>query len=131
MASTNKTDNYELNQWVKTDPVLMDNFNADNQKIDEAMKAIKDSIPKIKMGSYVGNGNYGLSKENTLSFDFEPKMLCIGDGFTVARNQTAFGTYSGNCSVTWSGKKISWYHAASASGQLNNLNTTYYYLAIG
>ena len=41
MASTNKTENFALNQWVGTDPVLMEDFNADNAKIDAALAALK------------------------------------------------------------------------------------------
>lgn len=37
MASTNKTANLALNQWVLTDPLLMEDMNADNQKIDAAV----------------------------------------------------------------------------------------------
>ena len=33
----NKTANFQLNQWEKTDRILMDDFNADNAKIDAAM----------------------------------------------------------------------------------------------
>ena len=58
MASTNKTENYELNQWVKTDPVLMDDFNADNEKIDRAIKAVESNIPRIAYGSYVGKDEF-------------------------------------------------------------------------
>ena len=36
MASTNKTANLGLNQWVLSDPLLMADMNADNQKIDTA-----------------------------------------------------------------------------------------------
>ena len=32
-----KTTNYQLNQWEKTDRILMDDFNADNQKIEAAL----------------------------------------------------------------------------------------------
>ncbi|NLH00495.1 MAG: hypothetical protein GX488_01105 [Clostridiales bacterium] len=39
MASTNKTANLGLNQWVLSDPVLMEDFNADNLKIDAAVSA--------------------------------------------------------------------------------------------
>lgn len=35
--ATNKTTNYQLNQWAKTDRILMDDFNADNQKLDAAI----------------------------------------------------------------------------------------------
>ena len=34
-----KTTNYQLNQWAKSDRVMMDDFNADNTKIDAALKA--------------------------------------------------------------------------------------------
>ena len=34
-----KTTNYQLNQWAKSDRVMMDDFNADNAKIDAALKA--------------------------------------------------------------------------------------------
>ena len=37
--STNRTSNYNLNQWVKSDRVLMSEFNADNVKIDAALAA--------------------------------------------------------------------------------------------
>ena len=36
MTSTNKTANIGLNQWVLRDPFLMEDMNADNQKIDAA-----------------------------------------------------------------------------------------------
>ena len=39
-----KTTNYQLNQWAKSDRVMMDDFNADNQKIDAALKANADAI---------------------------------------------------------------------------------------
>ena len=39
MSSTNKTANLKLNQWVLTDPFLMEDMNADNQKIDAAVNA--------------------------------------------------------------------------------------------
>ncbi|MDR0952547.1 MAG: hypothetical protein LBM18_06455 [Oscillospiraceae bacterium] len=37
MASSNKTANFQLNQWVPNDPVLMEDFNADNQRIDAVL----------------------------------------------------------------------------------------------
>ena len=39
-----KTTNYQLNQWAKSDRVMMDDFNADNAKIDAALKANADAI---------------------------------------------------------------------------------------
>lgn len=42
--STQKTANYQLNQWVKSDRILMEEFNADNLKIDDA---IAPSFPQV------------------------------------------------------------------------------------
>ncbi|MFB0920441.1 MAG: hypothetical protein QMB62_06115 [Oscillospiraceae bacterium] len=39
MSSTNKTPNLELNQWVLTDPFLMEDMNSDNGKIDAAVNS--------------------------------------------------------------------------------------------
>ena len=39
MSSTNKTPNLGLNQWVLTDPFLMEDMNSDNLKIDAAVSA--------------------------------------------------------------------------------------------
>ena len=38
-----KTTNYQLNQWAKSDRIRMDDFNADNTKIDAALKANADT----------------------------------------------------------------------------------------
>ena len=39
-----KTTNYQLNQWAKSDRVMMDDFNADNATLDTALKANADAI---------------------------------------------------------------------------------------
>ena len=36
-----KTTNYQLNQWAKTDRIMMDDFNADNQKLDAALARVE------------------------------------------------------------------------------------------
>ena len=52
MAS-NHTTNYQLNQWEKTDRILMDDFNADNEKIDAALAARNC---RFYTTSYTGDG---------------------------------------------------------------------------
>jgi hypothetical protein len=44
LSSTNKTQNLELNLWVPEDPVLMEDFNADNQKLDLALARANTAI---------------------------------------------------------------------------------------
>lgn len=48
MGSTNKTENYELNQFVGTDTMKREDWNNDNQKIDSAMKSIEQKADGIQ-----------------------------------------------------------------------------------
>ena len=98
--STDHTMNYALNQWEGTDKVLRTEFNADNSKIDAALKANADAIAaeaaarevgdgalenalagkgncRIAYGTYTGNGSYGTGHPTALTFPFEPKLLFI------------------------------------------------------
>ena len=68
-----KTTNYQLNQWAKSDRIMMDDFNADNQKIDAALKANADAMPRILHGSYTGDG----ADTRTISLPFTPKAVLI------------------------------------------------------
>ena len=40
----NKTANFQLNQWEKTDRIMMEDFNRDNAAIDAALKANADKV---------------------------------------------------------------------------------------
>ena len=44
----NKTANYQLNQWAKSDRVLMEDFNADNAKLDAALAALDEENTQRK-----------------------------------------------------------------------------------
>ena len=46
-----KTTNYQLSQWAKSDRIMMEDFNADNQKIDAALAAKCEAV----CGSYIGD----------------------------------------------------------------------------
>lgn len=41
----NKTPNYQLNQWDKSDRIQMEDFNADNAKIEAALQQLRDASP--------------------------------------------------------------------------------------
>ena len=45
----NYTENYQLNQWEESDRVLMEDFNADNEKIDAALAEIKAAEAMVKL----------------------------------------------------------------------------------
>ena len=91
----NKTTNFQLTQWEKTDRIMMEDFNRDNAAIDAALKGNADAVAaetaareagisalqtaltscgncKIVTGSYTGNGNAGAKKTITLNFPGKP-----------------------------------------------------------
>ena len=128
-----------------------------------AGKATIDSIlslvsggAKIQTGSYVGTGTYGQDNPCSLTFDFEPKFVCIimsGDnqlngGLLVYTGGTNMnGITAGYISYTvqnvtvssfgieWYVTNISQYNAVEigldAKCQNNFFNVTYNYIAIG
>ncbi|MEG1404828.1 MAG: hypothetical protein RSC52_04905, partial [Oscillospiraceae bacterium] len=49
MASTNKTANLGLNQWVESDPFLREDANADNSRIDAAIGGLNGKAEFIKL----------------------------------------------------------------------------------
>ena len=100
-----KTTNYQLPKWEKSDFIKMDDFNDAFGKLDAALKAeadaaagaasaesmaavqqsvaaleqtvAKSKLCRIKYGSYTGNGKSGKANPNTLSCDFYPVLLII------------------------------------------------------
>lgn len=100
----------------------------------------KEAGVRIATGSYVGTGTSGSTNPNMLTFKFEPKLLVIS-GDTGAQgifviNSVARAEYSNTnviLNVKWEGKTVTWWARAAneAAGQLNNGDTTYYYVALG
>ena len=148
MAS-NHTAHFGLNQWAATDPVLREDFNADNQKIEAAM----GGMAKIAMGNYVGTGVYGTGNENTLTFDFKPKLLVIQSESSSQFLQYGYSwnwclaiqgtqkmyTYSSSsdsrdfksCTFSWDENTVTWQCTYTSSAQFNLSGSKYYYLALG
>ena len=74
----NKTANFQLTQWEKTDRIMMEDFNRDNAAIDAALKSNADKAAalqtalagagncSIEIKSYTGNGKYGQNNPNTV-----------------------------------------------------------------
>ncbi|MGM9573690.1 MAG: hypothetical protein ACI3VJ_04610 [Hominicoprocola sp.] len=44
------TQNYQLSLWAKDDRIMMEDFNADNEKIDAALKANADAVGALQTG---------------------------------------------------------------------------------
>ena len=150
MAS-NYTENFQLNQWERSDNLLMAEFNADNAKIEAALTELKNNMPHIYAGSYVGTGTYGSSNPNVLTFDFTPKLLIMNgyvatgiynDNFSryyklyaVRGSEYCHYWYSSNGADTmyliWGENSVSWYNKGSFKAQLNDKGHTYHYVVIG
>ena len=44
-----KTQTYQLNQWEKSDRIMMEDFNRDNVKLETALNAIWETFPLVKL----------------------------------------------------------------------------------
>ena len=97
---------------------------------------------KIEHGTYIGTGTYGSSNKNSLTFDFEPRVifvvagiskLCLYKGSTTSymysTSLNANGTYPVTVS-NWT-NTVSWYSSDKAIRQMNLSDTVYEYTAIG
>ena len=100
--SSKLTENYQLCQWERTDKVLMEDFNADNAKIDGALAALAgskadtsalDALARTVSGhttslsrlgncgiqyfTYTGTGTCGQDKPTRVVFSVKPVFLLI------------------------------------------------------
>ena len=96
-----KTANYNLPQWVGTDPIRMKPFNDAFDGIDKALKANADAAQalqsgrradrvgarqnlgaaghncRVAFGSYVGDGNVGQAAPTTIASPFYPVLVLM------------------------------------------------------
>ena len=100
-------------------------------------------------GTYTGNGQYGSSHKNILTFDKIPKLLVVmpqsnnsyasRGGFIAVQGTTllrAGGLYDDvadqetELHLTWGANSVSWYSATSVTYQRNESGCVYSYFAI-
>lgn len=111
----NQTPNFQLNQWEKSDRIMMEDFNADNAKIEAALAQeavaraaadtnLQNTLAALNMqhvitGSYTGVGKLG----RIISLPFTPKfVILLGKinnyvGVTIATSGIARHMMNGNC----------------------------------
>ena len=150
----NKTANFQLTQWEKTDRIMMEDFNRDNAAIDTALKASADGVAalqtalascgncKIVYGTYTGNGKSGSANPNKLTFSGKPVLVIV----QAQNNSTNFdfhlrmirgcdwavgdrNNYSYTNSVAWGENFVSWTND-NAETQFNLQNSVYSYIAL-
>ena len=120
------TKNYQLNQWAKSDRVLMDDFNSDNQKIDAAL----GEKCGIVFGSYPGND----AASRKIDLGFTPVVVLVYGAQTGLQNDGSY-QYGG---VAFTGMPapgveiVEGGFRVKMEGQyiyVNGGNRTYYYIA--
>ena len=140
----NKTANFQLTQWEKTDRIMMEDFNRDNAAIDAALKSNADGVAalqtalascgncRITISSYTGTGTLGEAHPTSLTFGEPPLLVFIlgpESGFMArGRAMNAFQVSSNSAlATTWSTdqKTVSWYTPYDAKYQLNTKDAVY------
>lgn len=98
---------------------------------------------QIATGSYVGTGKYGSNNPNSLTFEFEPKVVIIstdGDYVTAigwpyiwgsSNMYTQRDSFNQPCHVSVSGNTMNYYNDSDAYTQLNTAKQKYPYIALG
>ena len=143
---SNQTPNYKLSQWEKSDRIQMEDFNADNAKIDAAIKAEADARAagdaalntalskkgnlRVEIYSYVGTGTCG--KDNPTFIPFNngtPFMILIPRNnfqniLLLGTGLTQFP--SGYIPVAWNETGVSWYASNDKPGDQLNIKGTRY-----
>ena len=135
-----KTTNYQLNQWDKTDRIQMENFNEDNAKVDQVLAEHTAALAlcgncKIVHTSYTGNGTYGTASPTRITFSQRPMFALVRGHYSLMFIFGADGRYplvshAGSSGVShidysWSGNTISLIQSASAKYQFNENGTLY------
>ena len=93
--ATNQTTNYQLNQWTKSDRIMLEDFNADNQKIDAALKAVADGTMQFITGSYVGDG----TENRVIDLGVVPKLVIMLGTYSTATSMISLLTQEVCCHV--------------------------------
>ena len=144
--STNKTANYQLNQWEPGDQVLRTDFNEDNKKLDDALGALASKNAalegavaqrgncRMEVVRYTGNG----SESITIPFAEKPLWFLVfgEDGilFGSGQSDTAVSTYHdpvihgatiGSQTISWTGGTATFGPWPTLAGYLNKSGRSY------
>ena len=149
----NKTANFQLTQWEKTDRIMMEDFNRDNAAIDAALKSNADKAAalqtalascgncQIGISTYTGTGTRGEEYPTVITFPKMPTVFFVrGRGtFFAAQGGASEGSLivydSGSAQIrdallSWSGNQLSIVSSNNAKYQLNTDNSLYWVLAL-
>ena len=72
-----KTTNYQLNQWDAEDRILREDFNQDNKKLDDAIAALRDACPLVKVVDFTTQSTQSKVEISLAGQNME--KMCIRD----------------------------------------------------
>lgn len=96
MAS-NHTEHYGLNQWERTDKVIMEDFNEDNAKIDAAIKAEADARA-AELAAQAGALEAEVQARTALASSLTSSVAKAGNCQICTSSYTGTGTYGADVS---------------------------------
>lgn len=102
---SNQTANYSLSQWVKSDQVQMEDFNADNAKVDAALKAAEQRSAGLDAkinatAAAAEQRSAGLdSKINATAAAAEQRSAAVAAA--AEKRSAALDAAKGNCSIEY------------------------------
>ena len=130
---------------VSGDKASVSELNGVRSSVDSLTQTVADHTAELaKKGncqlafySYTGNGRYGESNANSITFPFSPAVVFIGRGgswvvlMEVPSTSWVLGGASGRNLVysSWNGKTVRWY-SDTAESQMNASSTSYTAIAI-
>lgn len=137
----NQTEQYQLNQWDKSDRIMMEDFNADNLKTEQALADHAALLAKcgncrIATSTYTGTGEYGEEHPNTLTFDAVPAVVLVLDPSSghhmilFPGQESAYSNPDFDCRASWNGNSVSWYSGSNSNYQCNFKNEVYTVVAL-
>ena len=125
-----KTTNYQLNQWAKSDRIMMDDFNADNAKIEAALS---NRNCRFYTATYQGDG----SDSRTHTFPAKPVfILIISTAYfyvlmhNAEKGYNYFAGRAGNYDVTWTEDSVTLSRPNAPTDIANCEGTTFNLFAI-
>ena len=78
------TQNYQLSRWEKDDRIMMEDFNADNEKIDAALKANADAVSALE----VGKADAAATAVAISAVEQSVKFVKLGSGSAATANES-------------------------------------------
>ena len=134
--AANQTPVFRLNQWISEDPVLREDFNADNRKLENALNSLTNNLKfagnaYLETGSYVGNGGGKVS----LTLSARPlAVMVLGYESLIIPGQPGSGSIFHTANTTpvsfsWSGNTVTW-NTPNGEAWCNGKGRTYQYFAL-